>query len=322
MQLATHDTKGRRLRLAPVSTGVRVEITQADINLAIKCHNHGPLNTLNLFELTKADRTNIGSLRRRLTLLSNEKRLVFEGEEFAGPFLTRPFSQNDTFNARANYLVYDCAPAAQKILQSLELWSENRPRNRNPWKHSCMASAITSAIEVGCIERGYKYISQHELLDLKGAELKALVGYSWDGKLRDPSPLIPDGLFAIDYGGKFRVFALEADRSSEPFRADDDNRKSLKKNVLQYETFIRTKQYLEHFKLEQAGLIVLTVTMNADRMQSFLDLVEEETGPNTFMWAMSASEFAPPFRPSAVVRDLFEKPWQRAGHPPIDIMQA
>ena len=314
MKTKTHDISGRRLRIQSTSTGERVQLTDRDFLWLQALHDHGALSSRSLHALTEDTCKSLKATQRRLMILANE-----ENTPFGGKLLERPFQQNATYNARANFLMYDLAPASKRALQERGTWSDNRPASRNPWAHSAMTSAITSAIAIGCKKHGFTYMPQHELLDRAGTELRATVPYKWNGEPKT-GVLIPDALFAINYGGKYRAFVVEADRGTEPGEPSSDQRKSFKKNILQYENFISKGLYKKQYGFEKVGLMVLTVTTSPTRTKRFKEIIREVQGDTTYHLVQTAEEFSLWFRPPDVLHRLYEDTWERVGFEPFNIM--
>ncbi len=59
---------------------------------------------------------------------------------------------------------------------------------------------------------------------------------------------LPDQLFAPDYGGSFRIFALEVDRGTEP-KISPARRKSYFNAIRLYEHVIANDMYHQHYGL-------------------------------------------------------------------------
>ena len=83
------------------------------------------------------------------------------------------------------------------------------------------------------------------------------------------SKLIPDQLFALDYGGSYRAFMLEVDRGTKPYTSPA-SRKSLKRSIDQYVRVIEGNLHREHYALK-ANVLVLWVFTSKARQQKFED---------------------------------------------------
>ena len=75
---------------------------------------------------------------------------------------------------------------------------------------------FTARVELAAKSRGHRYLAAHELPGNTTKSIAIPIGREL---------LIPDQLFAIDYGGLFRAFMVEVDRGTEPI-ASSSARKS------------------------------------------------------------------------------------------------
>lgn len=117
--MASHDALGRRLRDRPHSTGKRVTPQRRDLLWFQRLHEHGPLSSRFLHAFSKSLCRSEKRARDRLTDLFNERETAH-----AGPYLTRPWQQFETFDARYQELLYDLAPAAEAALREQGTWHE------------------------------------------------------------------------------------------------------------------------------------------------------------------------------------------------------
>lgn len=83
---------------------------------------------------------------------------------------------------------------------------------------------LTAEIDREARNRTFRYIPAHEILERANATLAIPLGRQ---------KLIPDQLFAINYGGLFRAFMVEVDRGTEPI-ASSKTRKSWKGALVMY----------------------------------------------------------------------------------------
>ncbi|MCB0055399.1 MAG: replication-relaxation family protein [Caldilineaceae bacterium] len=310
------DSIGRRYRTQPTSTGKRVTPTDRDLLLFEKIHRHGPLSTPYLVAYSQALRRSTKRAKERLTDLFNE-----DNTPHNGPYLTRPFQQFETLDARQNDLVYDLSPQAITLLKEQSVWSELAPNPSGSWKHTFMTACITASVELATLQtRHVRYIFQDEILARSGSRLHFPVTIAGITK-----SLIPDALFGLEYtdtDGKkyYRFFFVEADRSTEPNQANTLERKSYARTLMQYREFVGKGLYKEALGLT-AGVLVLNVTTSKLRERNLLRLTEEEfkSGGSNYLLFQSAPAFGRYFKPPHILTDLFEKPWQRAGREPFAI---
>ncbi|MEP5368499.1 replication-relaxation family protein, partial [Parvibaculum sp.] len=246
--MKTHDALGRRDRYKRIPSLTEADSplvpNQGDIAMIEAIHHHGPLSSIYLPEFRKPHGVSRQVAVRRLNFLFNETRAV-DG----GAYLSRPLHQTRTEYAHSKHLVYDLTPASEKLLKRLGKWSASAPSSRNPWTHAFMVSSITASIDLACRRAGLSFIPGHELLDRAETTLRQTVGFKWKGRELTVD-LTPDALFAIDYGGKYRVFMVEADRGTEPILTSTASRKSIYRNLLQYRAFVGEGVYQKAYKLQ------------------------------------------------------------------------
>jgi Replication-relaxation len=310
----THDAINRRRRDRPLSTGKRVTPQPRDLLWFQKLHEHGPLSSTFLHEFSKHLAKSEKRSRDRLTDLFNESHTPHNGA-----YLTRPWQQFQTFDARYQDLVYDVAPAAERALKQEGNWHETGAGPSGPWHHRYMVAAITASIELATLdEPNLTYIPQHAILGRAGTTLRYSVPFKnpKTGKVLQ-SDLIPDAVFGLEYhhGGKssFRFFVVEADRATEPSRASKFNRKSHLRNFLQYREYVGRGLYKEHLKLT-AGLLVLNVTTSEATMANMLKLAAEVSpGGNSYQLFRACPQFGKYFKPAKLLDGLLAGDWERVG---------
>jgi hypothetical protein len=287
------DRNGRRNRLKPISTGKCIRPQARDLLWFSMLAAHGPLPSSFLLEYAKHTHRSEKRARERLTDLFNE-----DNTPHAGRYLVRPPQQFRTIDSRYNQLVHDLAPAGLAALKKQSL--RVRQAHSGPWLHSFMVSCITASIELACLERDdVAYIPQSAILARANADLR------WPAKIADPKTgarftkdLLPDAVFGLEYltdqGSRFRFFAVEADRATEPATSSNFHRKSFERHLLQYQ--------------------VLNVTSDAGRMERMLK-VTGELFPhgNSYQLFQVWKDFGPVFRPPAPNPALLMGDWARAG---------
>jgi hypothetical protein len=127
--------------------------------------------------------------------------------------------------------------------------------------------------------------------------------------------LVPDAVFGLAYhapeGNRFRFFAVEADRATEPATSGNWGRKSFLRNLLQYEAYVGGGAYRTHLKLT-APLLVLTVSSDRRRTERMIELTARRyVGGNAFMLFQTWEDFGPMFRPPTPRAGLFDGAWKR-----------
>jgi len=169
-----------------------------------------------------------------------------------------------------------------------------------------MTSCITSSIDIAAGRDGVQYIPAHEILAIKRETLAIPI---------DGQRLIPDQLFALNYGGSFRVFALEADRGTEP-KTSTSKRKSYEKSIDLYRKLIERQIYKTHYGLK-APLLVLWVFSSRSNEARFLELLEGQPERiRQHFLTQSIEGFHRCFTPPKLISDLYDGQWQRSAIAP------
>lgn len=319
---ASHDALYRRRRDRPQSTDKRVTPQPRDLLWFQKLHEHGPLSSTYLHAFSKHLAKNEKRSRDRLTDLFNESRTPH-----GGAYLSRPWQQFQTFDARYQDLVYDLAPPAEAALNEHSLWHECGASVGGPWRHRYMVAAITASIELATLaDPNLSFIPQHLILARAKRPLRYPVPLKnpANGK-EERSDLIPDAIFGLEYrdgvNSSFRFFVVEADRGTEPSRASRLNRKSHLRNFLQYRDYIGHGLYHEHLGLT-ASLLVLNVTSSEAKMANMLKLaLEVSPNGNTYQLFQCALQFGRYFKPTPPSLDWLHSVWLRAVESPMRIDQ-
>lgn len=179
-------------------------------------------------------------------------------------YLRLPPQQRQIAKADFNPYVYDLTPLSERYLRGIGDPATVRPTGH--WWHAFLTASITSAIAIEANRRGYQFIEAHEILGRNGASLAIPTR---NGKL------IPDQLFAIDYGGRFRSFVLEVDRGTEPYRSET-SKKSLRRMFQLYDEIWALDGARTHYGLKSPVLILMAFTSPA-RAARCLELVAMKT---------------------------------------------
>ena len=283
MSTAHTDSLGRATfhHIAPRS-GVRP--TEREIRWLKHIERHGPQSSEFLFELTR------DTHRCRDTALRDMQKLR------AGGFLTLPRQQRATERAEFKPYIYDLTKWAKGHLADLGL-DEPTVRPTGHWWHAYNVSCVTSSIDIAAAQNGVRYIPAHEILAIKGSE----IGIPIDG-----SKLIPDQLFALDYGGTYRAFALEVDRGTEP-KTSPARRRSWERSIGQYKKLIEGGLHTRHYGLK-TNLLVLWVFPSERLQHSFLELcsaLPQQVRATVMTTTSSENQYAP-------AMGLFLGAWKRA----------
>lgn len=306
------DSIGRRSRLQATATGKRVSPTERDLLWFSKLAEHGPLPSSFLLAFSHGSHANDKRARERLTDLFHEG-----NTPDGGPYLVRPLQQFRTLDSRYNQLVYDLAPAGWRALKRRGVDIGKSAAPSGPWLHRFMTSCITASIELAAITRsGLSYIPQSDILARANAELRFPVTIAApETGYRYAKDLIPDAVFGLCYhtgaGDRFRFFAVEADRATEPTTSSNWNRKSFERNLLQYEAYVAGGAYRVHLDLT-APLLVLTVSTEPVRTARMVDFVARRyPSGNSFLLFQTWEDLGSVFRPPQPNSSILVGEWER-----------
>lgn len=301
-------------------TGKRITATERDLRWFAALAEHGPLPSSFLLEYTKDSHANAKRARERLTDLFHE-----DNTPDGGLYLIRPPQQFRTIDSRYNQLVYDLAPAGWRALERTGVDNAQYSAPSGPWLHRFMTGCITASIELACLKSAdISYLSQSRILKRAGTALRYPVSITDPvTNRRMTKDLIPDAVFGLQYhtpkGDRFRFFAVEADRATEPTTSRNWNRKSFERCLLQYEAYAAGWAYRDHLKLT-APLLVLNVVSDQNRMRRMVEFTAKRNSHgNAFMLFQAWEEFGVVFRPPCSEPRLLMGNWIRGGQSPFNI---
>lgn len=274
-------------------------LTNREIRWLKHIERHGSQSSVYLHELTK------DTHRCKDTALRQMQKLRASG------FLQLPKQQRATEHASFNPFIYDLTPKAREFLFD----AANQEPTITPsghWVHGYMASCVTSSIDIAAARDNTCYIPAHEILAIKNATMKISI---------DDQSLIPDQLFALNYGGSFRAFALEVDRGTEP-KVSSAKRKSYVTSIDLYRKLIERQFAKVHFGLN-ANLLVLWVFSSRSNEARFLEIVDQRAKKTAASFlTQSIDGFHGNFRPPPVLADLYSESWNRSSNAPVSIGRA
>lgn len=315
-----NDQLGRRSRIVATSTGRRVSPTKRDLLWFEKLAEHGPLPSSFLLAYAKYSHASEKRATERLGDLFHE-----DNTPDGGSYLTRPVQQFRTIDSRYNQLVHDLAPAGWRALQRSGFDIERCTAPSGPWLHRHMTACITASIELATLERdNVSYIPQSAILKRANTALRYPVFIIDPATKRQMAKdIIPDALFGLQYhtpsGDRFRFFAVEADRATEPTTSARWNRKSFERSLRQYDAYVAGGAYRQHLKLT-APLLVLNVLSDQTRMERMIEFVARSyPHGNSFMLFQAWEAFGRAFRPPHPQSCLLMGDWGRGGPAPFNI---
>ena len=307
------DTRGRRLRFERNPKDNAFAVTERDLVLLEAIHRHGPLPSNYLFEFTRACCASELHLKHRLTKL-------YHGLTDGTYFLERPSQQYQNFLARAQHCIYDLGPGAKILLAEAGRLSPYIRNRSDPFVHRFMTGCVSASIELACIRAGIRYLHRADIFAhpkcpdaTRRAENPLSLGAN--GK-----PTIPDELFGLDYGGKFRFFAIEIDRNTESIERRSLGQTAFGRKLRAYSDIFDQRTFRVSWGIP--NLLVLIVTTNATHMTNMIDHLRSSTTAHCEKFLFkSKPEFGINWTVPDVMDDLLTTPWTRVAAP-FDISQA
>ena len=270
-----------------------VRPTNREIRWLKVIERHGPQSSVYLHEQTR------DTHRCKDTALRQMQHLR------AGGYLSLPLQQRVTERAEFNPYIYDLTPRAQSWLAERDL-CEPTIRPTGHWWHGYHVGCVTSSIEMTAAHDLVRFIPAHEILARNMASLAIPLG---------EKRLIPDQLFALDYGGSYRAFVLEVDRGTEPM-ASGAFRKSLLASIDAYVQAQSADKLRLTYGLRTPVLVLWVFTAKA--RAEFL-LGHLLTMPANLRAAHLVMESAERLPERSVPEGYFRSPWQRAGMAPVTL---
>lgn len=250
---------------------------------------HGPQSSAYLHELTR------DTHRCKDTALRELQKLR------AGGLLFVPPQQRQVERAEFNPYIYDLTDRGKASLTDHGHVVPPRPVAGH-WQHQYLTACVTSAIDIAASQEDVRYIPQHEILARKGATLGVPV---------NGGTLIPDQLFALDYGGSYRAFMLEVDRGTEPFDGRSD-RKSIVSMLDGYQAAFRRQAIHVHYGLH-CPIVLLILCATIGRAGVIRDIAVRIGDPLAGLVVVGAAS-AEMYRR---MPSLFAEGWVRANGQPF-----
>lgn len=221
-------------------------------------------------------------------------------------YLRLPPQQNQIAKADFNPHVYDLTRQSIQYLQGVGDAETVRPAGH--WWHAFLTSSITSAIATEAARRGYRYIPANDILNRSGAPLAIPVRRQ---------KLIPDQLFALNYGGTFRSFVLEVDRSTEPYQSKN-SRKSIERMLEQYAEVFEKDIARAHYGLK-SPLLLLMVFVCPGRAARVLEMLSR----HSVLQPVSLVQAVPMGFPRyAQIKNGIASEFRRSGQSPLALLNA
>lgn len=304
------DSRGRRHRFGRSPKDRSIALTERDLTLFELIHRHGPLPSNYLFEFTRGLGGSELHLKHRLTKL-------YHGLANGTYFLERPLQQYQNYLARAQHGIYELSPAAKVLLAEAGRLSPYIRNRSDPFVHRFMSACVSASIALACTRAGIRYLDRTDIFShpkcperTKCASNPLTVGVH--GK-----QIIPDELFGLDYGGRFRFFAVEIDRNTESIERSSVGQNAFGRKLKAYSDILDQRSFRDTWGVP--NLLVLIVTTNTTHMANMIDYLRSNTtGHNEKFLFKAKPEFGVNWTVPSVMDDLLIAPWARVGAP-IDI---
>lgn len=165
-----------------------------------------------------------------------------------GGYLWLPQYQRESESPQYNRYIYRLSERGTEALINERRYEDTITVSQNS-RHDYGVACVTGSIHLECRKAGITYVPGHQLLARADTTLSYDIG---------KKTLRPDQLFAIDYGDKRRVFAVEFDRGTERY-ASKTRSKHYGTAIDDYRAYVGEGRYKDHLKLAQAGMLVLFV---------------------------------------------------------------
>jgi hypothetical protein len=225
----------------------------------------------------------------------------------AGGFLYLPPQQRSIERSEFNPYIYDITPQARTYLAETGAL-EDAVRPTGHFWHAYTTSALTSAIDRSAARSGINFVPARTILNIRQASLGIPTG---------SNTIIPDQLFALDYGGSFRAFVLEVDRGTEP-TSSRSARESLHRKLAAYSAIFSHGQHRQHYGLKSPIVLLFTFTSRLRAKRLLEDIASHwpNLAPVTLVQAV-----APQDRLVLQANTYVAAPWQRASGDTIDLFR-
>lgn len=252
--------------------GKRIELTPRDLVYFAALERHGPLSGPVLFEFAKQVAKNERGHKDRLTDLYHETKT-----EHGGPYLERPEQQFANVNARYLPMTYEITRFGVRALREAGIPLQAAAPPSGPYLHRFMTAAITASIELHAMAERHRFISSGEIIRHPKCPQSTRSAANTLAIRVNGTTIIPDALYGIDYGGKYRFWALEADRGTEPLNGNSRASRYLKDKIDSYATVVCLETYRHVW-----GIPVLSIRIVCEsegRVRHIRDIINRVVDP-------------------------------------------
>jgi Replication-relaxation len=219
-------------------TGQRIDLTPRDLAYFAALERHGPLSGPVLYEFAKSRAHNERGHKDRLTALYHETKTMH-----GGPYLERPEQQFAAYNARCQPMVYELTNASHLALRQAGIPKQAATPPSGPYLHRFMTAAITAKTELDAVQNGLRFVASGEIMQHPKCPESTRSASNPLAIRAAGRVIIPDALYGIDYGGKFKFWALEADRGTEPLKGRGRASRYIADKIDAYQAALKTEAY-------------------------------------------------------------------------------
>lgn len=259
-------TRFKRVSAIPV-----MEMTERDRQIIRHVHRHRFLRSWQIIALVGGSRQQV---LRRLKLLYHHG------------YLERPRYQLQYFHqGGSRHIIYGLGNKAVAFLKTDERFQDHSIGNIF-FDHTIFVSDVMIALELACRRNGnVRLIHEDELPIPSNARSSNHRLIRWKVKVGGTKlTVVPDRVFALEYGGRRAFFFLEADRGTMPVMRSSPHQTSFNRKLVAYEA--TWNQALHRSRLGIHRFRVLTVTTSAKRMESLVTACSKlKSGHGLFLFA-------------------------------------
>jgi DNA-binding Lrp family transcriptional regulator len=238
-----------------------MQLTERDREIIRLIHQHRFLRSSHIRNLLHSSPQQI---LRRLQLLYHHG------------YLERPRAQIDYYRqGGSRAIVYGLGSKGSALLKrSLRLpyhaldWGvKNRVAGRLFLEHALLVSDVMVALELACRNQGEMRLLSGDSIPLPNQTRQKRQPFQWRVNVssRGRIGLIPDRVFALEWGDNRAYFFLEADRGTMPITRENVFQSSFHRKLLAYEATWTQNLHRTRFGFNRFR--VLTVTTGANRAQ-------------------------------------------------------
>jgi hypothetical protein len=305
-----------RSRLHPLPRGRHIFLTPRDQKLfkLLDRYRYLPSNFLLAFV-----GGNRGYHKARMTDLFHEG------------WLSKPLPQWEVLNARYRFDTYELGRKAIRALDDQGTREARRLGTGGAFRHELLVCLIMASLELSAQRHGVELLGWKDVLlgapeSTRHSEAPFAIPmlFSHDGRTVSRT-LRPDASpFALRGSQKtFHFVGIEVDRHTEPLHPTDlmSRHSSILMKLLQYRHLVRERLFERHYGM--SNVFVPIITVNEAHMRKMMDLALRITDGQGFKWMLfrTMADLASLERSSTPDFGLLAAPWQRAGNPPLSLLQ-